>query len=102
MADVEFQYQYESITLTVTLEFDSYHDANYGADADGNRGTPMDFFEPDDIHIYDEKNIEVTPFFERDDPETYELLQQKAEEKANSRSIDDVDYNRYYDNEDDY
>ena len=38
-----------TLYLDVEVEMDCFHDAKYGADADGNRGVPMDWF--DEIKI---------------------------------------------------
>ena len=39
----------DNMEYEVTFVVDWDHDSNYGADADGNRGVPMDFIEIDEI-----------------------------------------------------
>ena len=52
-----FFVEYEDKEYSVTGSATFSHDSNYGADADGNRGMPMDFIDDVCFEIDDDKDI---------------------------------------------
>jgi len=81
MVTITVKFEVDEVEYTADVELDIWTEPNYGADADGRRGSPETFMEIDSIQVYkDGKKVKETP----------EMGQAIAD------AIDDVDIQQHY------
>lgn len=84
----EFEYDYEhpeneklDQQLLVEFSFSAHTDKNYGADADGNRGTERTFYEDVEFTVYNAAGIDITRQVETEHPQLYKDLDAEVDSR---------------------
>lgn len=71
---------FQDYSVEATFHYESAN--NYGADADGNRGTPMTFLDDFEFSIYNEVGEEITDTIKSKDQDLYKRIANDVEARG--------------------